>query len=218
MPHTRPFPSKEAELNSYFQLVVAYLILNATRFLISTSKQTALTALLNAWNSVYPDSQNKNTRTKSVVENKDIAKEELIALLRIIFADIPESVLTVEDRNTLNITKKDGTRTPSPIPVTKPICQVDTSRRLEHTISHTDEDGTQGKPAGVRGCQIWYKVGAPAIDPSELSYLTTDTASPFTHQFSGDLAGKNVYYWLRWENTRGEVGPWSDVVMATITA
>lgn len=218
MPSSKPFPSKEADLNVYFQLAIAYLILNGTRLLISAANITALTNLLNSWNDVYPDSQNKNTRTKSIVQNKDIIREKIMDLLRTVYDDIPNSILTVEDRNTLNITKKDYVRSPSPIPVTKPICQVDTSRRLEHTISHTDEDGTQGKPAGVRGCQIWYKVGAPAIDPSELSYLTTDTASPFTHQFSGDLAGKNVYYWLRWENTRGEVGPWSDVVMATITA
>jgi hypothetical protein len=89
--------------------------------------------------------------------------------------------------------------------------------RLEHTISFTDQDGSVAKPDGVRGCQIWFKIGEPAIDPSELSYMTTDTASPFTYQYNGVNAGKTVYYWLRWENTRGETGPWSDVVMATIT-
>jgi len=31
-------------------------------------------------------------------------------------------------------------------------------------------------------------------------------------------AGKTAYYALRWENTRGETGPWSDVVSATILA
>ncbi|MEC4049152.1 hypothetical protein OX284_006900 [Flavobacterium sp. SUN046] len=218
MPNSKPFPSKEADLNTYFQLAIAYLILNSTRLLITANNQADLTALLTTWNIVFPESQNKNTRTKSIVENKDATRENIINLLRTVYADIPASVLTIEDRNTLNITKKDATRTPSPVPTSKPICQVDTSRRLEHTISHTDEDGSQGKPAGVRGCQIWFKIGAPAIDPVELTYLTTDTASPYTHRFAGEFAGKNVYYWLRWENTRGEVGPWSDVVIATVTA
>ncbi|MBC7643248.1 MAG: hypothetical protein H7174_13100 [Flavobacterium sp.] len=137
--------------------------------------------------------------------------------LRSIYADIPASALTVEDRNTLNIAERSTTRTPAPVPTTKPIAQVDTSKRLEHTISFTNEDGSAGKPAGVRGCQIWFKIGDPAIDPNELSYMATDSASPYTYHFSGDNAGKNAYYWLRWENTRGETGPWSDVVMATVT-
>jgi hypothetical protein len=104
-----------------------------------------------------------------------------------------------------------------PVPTTVPIGQVNTSRRLEHTISFTNEDGSSAKPFGVHGCQIWYKIGTPAVDPSELSFMFTDTSSPHIHQFNGEHVGKNVYYWLRWENTRGETGPWSDVVMATIT-
>jgi hypothetical protein len=166
---------------------------------------------------VYPASQNSNTRTKSIVENKDHAKEAIMVTLRTIYADIPASALTVEDRNTLNLQERSTTRTPVAVPSTKPIGQVDTSRRLEHTISFTNEDGSAAKPSGVRGCQIWFKIADPAIDPSELSYMATDTATPYTHQFNGEFAGKNVYYWLRWENTRGEAGPWSDVVMATIT-
>jgi hypothetical protein len=217
MPNSKPFPSKEADLNTYFQAVVAYLILNKVRLLLSAANQALLTAQLTAWNAVYPASQNTNTRTKSIVQNKDIAKDILMSTLRLVYADIPNSVLTVEDRNTLNVAERSTARTPAPVPTTKPIGQIDTSMRLEHTISFTDQDGSTAKPDGVRGCQIWFKIGEPAIDPSELAYMTTDTASPFTYQFNGVNAGKTVYYWLRWENTRGETGPWSDVVMATIT-
>ena len=217
MPNSKPFPSKEADLNIYFQAVVAYLILNKVRLLLSAGNQALLTAQLATWNAVYPASQNTNTRTKSIVENKDIAKENLMGTLRLVYADIPNSALTVEDRNTLNIAERSTSRTPASVPTTKPIGQIDTSMRLEHTISFTDQDGSVAKPDGVRGCQIWFKIGEPAIDPSELSYMTTDTASPFTYQYNGVNAGKAVYYWLRWENTRGETGPWSDVVMATIT-
>lgn len=217
MPNLGPFPSKEADLNLYVQAAVPYLVINKVRLLVSSPNETAATDQLAIWNEIYPVSQNSNTRTKSIVENKDHAKEAIIVTLRTIYADIPASALTVEDRNTLNLQERSTSRTPVAVPSTKPIGQVDTSRRLEHTISFTNEDGSAAKPIGVRGCQIWYKIGEIAIDPSELTYMATDTASPYIHQFNGDNAGKNVYYWLRWENTRGELGPWSDVVMATIT-
>ncbi len=217
MPNSKPFPSKEAELNTYFQAAVPYLIANATRLLISTDNQEKLTDAFNEWNHAFPKSQNSNTRTTTIVKNKDIAKEKLLTIARIIYADVPESVWTTEDRSTLNITEHSTSRTPSPVPTTVPMVKVDTNRRLEHTISFTNEDGTHAKPAGVRGCQIWFKIGEPAIDPSELSFMATDTASPCIHKFAGEDAGKAVYYWLRWENTRGDTGPWSDVIMATIT-
>jgi len=217
MPNSKLFPSKEVELNLYFQAVVSYLVTNAVRLGVSTSNQTTITTRLAVWNSVYSASQNSNTKTKSIVENKDIAKDNLITTLRSIYADIPASSLTVEDRNTLNIAESSATRTPALVPITKPIAQVDTSKRLEYTILFTNEDGTLAKPAGARGCQIWFKIGEPATDPRELSYMATDTASPYTYHFAGDVAGKNEYYWLRWENTRGETGPCSDVVMAIVT-
>ena len=149
--------------------------------------------------------------------NKDNAKENLIVRLRTIYADVPESVWTSEDRVTLNIGDRNASKTPKPVPSTKPIAQINTSQRLEHTISFINEDGTTAKPDGVRGCQIWFKIGEPITDISELSFMATDTASPYVYRFKVEDSNKNVYYWLRWENTRGETGPWGDVIMATIT-
>lgn len=217
MPRNGAFPSKEADLNIYFQTAVAYLITNSVRLLVSAANKTALPTLLTAWNTTYPTTQNPDTRTRTSTDNKNAARDNLMTLLRKIYGDIPESVLTDQDRNTLNLAQRSTTRTAVPVPDTKPIGQVDTSKRLVHTISFTDEDGSAAKPEGVRGCQVWMKIGSPAVDPSELSFVATDTRSPYVNQFDGKDAGKSVYYWLRWENTRGEAGPWSDVVTATIT-
>ena len=68
----------------------------------------------------------------------------------------------------------------------------------------------------MRGCQIWYKIGSPPSDIKEMSYMITASKSPYTHIFEGNDAGKMVYYWMRWENTQGETGPWSDEVSGTI--
>ena len=50
----------------------------------------------------------------------------------------------------------------------------------------------------------------------ELKFVGTDTASPHLIKFNGSDAGKPAYYWLRWVNKRGETGPWSVPVSATI--
>ncbi len=215
-----PFPTKEAELNQYFQIVYTYLNIpaNTARLLLSSGNKTLLYAHYTSWNANFPLSQNPDTATRTIIDNKNMASKNLQALFRVIFNDIPESVLTIQDRNTLNLPARSNKYTATPVPTTKPVGKADTSKRLEHTIAFVDEatPTSRAKPEGVRACQIWVKIGTPAIDPSELSYVASDTATPYVAHFNGADAGKTAHYWLRWENTRGEVGPWSDVIMATI--
>ena len=216
MPRQGPFPSKEAELNNYFQAAFAHIMLNKIRLKISQEDQDQLNILIADWNIKYPLSQNENTRTKVTVKDKDDAKDKLINHLRKIYADIPASILTNQDRINLNLLERDSTRTPPAVPTSKPIVLVSTQNRLEHTIYFAGSEGSNAKPHGARGCQIWFKIGDPVVETSELSYMATPTASPYLYHFNGKDAGKIVHYWLRWENTRGEVGPWSDVITTTI--
>ena len=56
------------------------------------------------------------------------------------------------------------------------------------------------------------------IDPSELTFLATDTRTPYLAAFAGADANKVTHYMLRWESTRDEPGPWSETASATIGA
>jgi len=58
--------------------------------------------------------------------------------------------------------------------------------------------------------------GEPPKEANELIYLATNTSSPYMVLFEGKDAGKVVYYWLRWVNTRGERGPWSNMLSAMV--
>jgi hypothetical protein len=121
----------------------------------------------------------------------------------------------------LGIAIRGLTRGRAPAPATRPVAQIDTGQRLRHTINFTDEltPTRRAKPEGVRGCEIWVKVGDPApSDPSALTFLALHTASPYVAEFDGSDAGKTAHYMLRWQSTRGEHGPWSQTASATIPA
>ncbi len=65
----------------------------------------------------------------------------------------------------------------------------------------------------------WVKVGdPPPTDPSELSFLSVDTRTPYVANFSGADGGQTAHYMLRWVSTGGEKGPWSETASATIGA
>ena len=78
---------------------------------------------------------------------------------------------------------------------------------------------SKAKPAGVQGAEIWYFIGpTPPSDPSQCSFAALDSATPYLLQHDPADAGKSCHYLLRWVNSRGEPGPWSETVTATIGA
>ena len=214
------FSRKEAERNAYYSIACPYLTEanNCTRLGVSATNKKELEDEFAAYNIAYPIALNPDTRTTTAIANKNKADENLQVTLRSIFADIPQSALTVQDRSTLNLPEHNTHHTPVPMPASVPVATIASGNRLEHSIAVCDEHtpNSHAKPYGVRGCQIWEKVGSPAINASELTYVATISKAKFINHFNGADAGKVVYYWARWENTRGETGPWSAVVAATI--
>ena len=96
--------------------------------------------------------------------------------------------------------RADTNPTPVGPPTTAPLATVDTAQRLQHTVHFRDTTTptSKAKPAGVRGCEIWMKIGTPApVDASELVFVTLDTRTPHVVHFDGADAGKVVTYWLR---------------------
>jgi hypothetical protein len=163
---------------------------------------------------------------QSARQAKDDSRDELEGLVRALVRRLQASP-DVDDteREGLGITVRDKVRTADTGDIdTRPIGAVDTSQRLRHEIRFTDESTPtrRAKPKGVMGCEIWVKVadpGAPApTSADELSFVTLDTATPYTAEYDGRDGGKTAHYMLRWVKSNGEKGPWSETVSATITA
>ena len=154
-------------------------------------------------------------------QTKDFDRSSYEEVVRAVVRKIQATAAVTDTaKAAAGITVRDSEPTPSGPPPSAPVGQVDTSQRLQHTVHFADSatPTSKAKPAGVRGCEIWMKVGPPApVDPSELSFVTLDTRTPHTVPFDGADANKTVTYSLRWVSTRGETGPWSAAVSATVT-
>ena len=58
----------------------------------------------------------------------------------------------------------------------------------------------------------------PSADPAEFEFLGLDTRTAYTATYGGTNGGQTAHYMLRWVNTRGEKGPWSETASAMIGA
>jgi hypothetical protein len=131
---------------------------------------------------------------------------------------------TNADRAEMGITVRPPKGTPAQTPSTRPLALVDGGGRLTHTLRLTDESTPtrRARPKGVLGAEVWVKLvdpGTPApTDPALLSFLTMATKPSVIAEYRAANGGKTAVYMLRWVNTRGEKGPWSDITTATVAA
>lgn len=160
--------------------------------------------------------------SEAASQTKTSDKSSLISIIREDTKVIQANPsVTNAQKAELGVTVPKETKTAAPVPTTRPIADIDNKQRLQHIIHFFDEGSvkSKAKPEGVRGCEIWCKIGGePPLDENETKYLATDTKTPYIAHFDGADGGKTAHYMLRWVNTRNEPGPWSETISVTISA
>ena len=212
-------PHGDDEFNAWQANFVTYANANLANLGLTILDLTSIFSAQAAWTPSLTAHVAAQANAQSARATKDANRTALEVLIRALVRRLQASPSVSDaEREALGITVPDlGAATPT----TRPLCQVDASQRLRHTIDFADENTPtrKAKPAGVMGAEIWVKIGpTPPVDPGELTFLAVDTRSPYTADFDGADGGKQAHYMLRWVNTRGETGPWSETATATIGA
>ncbi|MDR0606761.1 MAG: hypothetical protein LBG80_21020, partial [Bacteroidales bacterium] len=75
----------------------------------------------------------------------------------------------------------------------------------------------KAKPYGCNGAVIAYAIlDNPPRNQEELTHTVLATKTPYTMEFKEQERGKTVYIALRWQNTKGQLGPWSEIISTII--
>jgi hypothetical protein len=103
-------------------------------------------------------------------------------------------------------------------PVTVPKAEIDRSiiRRL---VVHYRDKGSDKwvKPDHMHGIEFrWAVLDRSPAGIDDLVHIAFDTATPYTFDFDESQRGKACYFAMRWENTSGIKGPWSEIYSAII--
>jgi hypothetical protein len=213
-------PPGDADFNTWQLNFITSANANLAALGLVAADMTPLTTGAAAWTAAYTANVTAQAAAMSAREAKDAARKPLEVALRALAARLQASpTVTDARRAALGITVRAKGKQPAGVPTSRPVATVDTSQRLQHSIQFADEasPNKRAKPAGVMGAEIWVKVGdAAPLDVSECQFLALDTATPYVAHYPGTQAGKKAHYLLRWMNTRGAQGPWSETVSATI--
>ena len=215
-------PGADAAFDTWQANFMSVVGANPTAYGLVASDLVPASALQLTWAAAYPAHITAQAAAQAARQTKDAARTGYEPLIRGLAKRIqaqPPAIVTDAERAAAGLTVPDSNPTPVGPPTTAPTATIDTAQRLQHTVHFRDSTtpNSKAKPAGVRGCEIWMKIGTPPpADPSELSFVTLDSRTPNVVHFDGADAGKVVTYWLRWVSTRDEKGPWSAAVAATV--
>lgn len=198
---------------------INYFTAHATDLGFDAGTVAYLTSLWTPYTDAYGNLAPLENAYRAGVGVFDTAEAAYTTEVRALVAQIQVNPnITDEQRTAAGLPVRSTTRTAVGVPTTRPVAEVDTSQRLQHTISFRNEGATsKAKPEGVRGCEIWCVIGPAPASVADARYLATDTATPYLATFDAADAGKSVHYFCRWVNTRNQPGPWSETVTATIS-
>lgn len=223
------FPTQDSKFNEYLNGVVPLLTTDATRLGVSAARVTELGTRKSAWDTIYPLASNDSTSTKVNVAEKNTQRDGFIAFLRLIYKDIPQSVLTENDRTVLHLYERDP--------------HTARTRILDRPVMSLTPQGGGTVQVKARGLEDGNRASMhPMADVLELAYLIIDPLNdpdgqraphtpedcPSTKMFSkasfvlalGTSApGKRLYLFARWGNTSNPdlSGPWCNLLTQMLT-
>ncbi|MDR0694670.1 MAG: hypothetical protein LBF81_05165, partial [Prevotellaceae bacterium] len=159
--------------------------------------------------------EDPETRTKATVKTKQAIRKEFETELRKFCKPyLTYNPAVTADRENFGLPVHKTTRTPVPVATMPPDYELELSVPGRITFHFFEKGGkhAEAKPFGQHGAEIgWSLGGERPARWQDLSHSSFDTHSPLTLSFENDQRGQPLYFALRWENTRGEKGPWSEI-------
>jgi hypothetical protein len=164
---------------------------------------------------------NPATSTRLVLDDLKDAESEFFPIYRTFYATVKPSPLVS------NAFLEDMGMPPrpsgghSPHPVDKFFISVNAvpmGNRVVRVTFENRDTGSSVVPEFLTGAVVYYMVSdTPVSDQNMLAFSKLATRSPLKLTFDPSLRGQTVYFAARWQNRRGEVGPWSEIVSVVIS-
>jgi hypothetical protein len=215
-------PAKLADFRLFSDHFVELISQKAPAWGIPDPAKAKLTAGHTAWTGAQDEADNPDTRTSIAVEKARRLRREDTANIRWMVNTFinpnASGGITAEDRLDLGLHVKDAGPSHHPPPASRPDTDVEPSGKYQHTVIALDSGTSKKeKPADAYGVRYaWQLGGGPPAGPGDLP--KSKFSRKITEKFLWDPSdqGKPVYYATAYENSKGEIGPWSAVVSTIV--
>jgi hypothetical protein len=220
MPSKDYIPRKDEDFDILQTNVYTTSSNNASKWSIASTQFSLLSTPRQRWTTAYAAYKNPITRTPGITQEKSDARSAYEPVLRLfIQGQLTHNALVTDgDLRSMGLPVYDRTPTEAKVPDTRPELEVMFPQIMQHSLKVRDSESKgSGKPPHVMGYEIWRRIGGetnPTYD--DMQFVGLATRSPHVLVYTSVERKQTIWYALRWVNTRGEVGPWSEIVSATV--
>jgi hypothetical protein len=212
-------PTNDEKFLVWTQNLHAYALAHAETMKIETTVIMAWLPLLDAYTDALTKAMDP-TRGKVDVLRKNQDKAALKTAVRnFIKAYITYNpAVTDVDRESMETPIHDNIRTPVPPPTTVPELDLGTATIRQVDVRFRDQASEHwAKPKGVHGIELrWGLLDTPPTSVEDLHNSAFDTKTPYHFTFDESTRGQALYICPRWENSKGDKGPWGEIVKAIV--
>ena len=219
MSNSRSIPPKDVDFNRWQHIFASAIEINRIPWQLDINwLENRFDPARDTWNNIWAVFENPQLRTSLVIAEKNDHRKVYEGLLSKLVSNLKvNTLLTDKDRRAAGIIINDTKPTAVAVPTTFPVASIDTSMKRRITVHFRDSEREKaGKPYGIHGAEIKWVIADNEPKVSELINSSFDTRTPYTLEFDDDQRAKTIWMCLRWENTRGEKGPWGDMVKSVI--
>jgi hypothetical protein len=177
------------------------------------TKLSAFTLALNNWRN---PAERTPMKTFLLEETEKAFREVYRQLYTGLMKNSP--LVTDEDLLAMGLpTRHGGGGVPTPVAKTYPWTKVEMPLIRRLSVDYGGAEASHAKPAGQHGMELVSVISdTKPASVDELTHSHFDTRTPMVLEFTEEERGKTFWYAVRWENTRGEKGPWSEIMSAII--
>ncbi|MDR2627751.1 MAG: hypothetical protein LBC40_06930 [Dysgonamonadaceae bacterium] len=173
----------------------------------------------NRWDEAYTVYKPVNTRTPLITFEKNESRKAYEPTLRRLIDILQSNVIVTDDeRKAMGIYIAPHHSSHNPIPADMVAFEVDSSViRCLKIKYYRAGSKSRGKSHTDHGAEMRYAIlDHPPTSIDELVHSAFSTRSPFVMEFDESQRGKIFYFCIRWENTTGEKGEFSEIGSAYI--
>ncbi|MDR3276537.1 MAG: hypothetical protein LBT11_04925 [Treponema sp.] len=215
-------PAKLAEYRSFSDHFVSLVVQNADLWGIPEPAATRLSSGHTAWTAVQDEADNPETRTSLVVKKARRLRGEDRANIRWMVKTYinpnANGAISPENRLDLGLWTKDGTISHHPAPESRPDTDVVPTGKYQHTVTALDSaTRKKEKPADAYGLRFAWQLGGEApASPAKLPNSKFSRRVQMKFSWDPSDHSKPVHYATAYENSKGDVGPWSAIVSTVV--
>ena len=213
-------PTTDAALDAFAINMDTLITATPTAYGLVAGQATTFDTASDDFTAKLATATNPSTRTSVTVAAKNVSRAALKALIQNYMAIIQGyPSITNGLLAGLGFTVRQTVPTPIGPPTSAPVVTIQSSSSYALNGRFSDENtpDLRARPFGAIGAQIYTKVGGTApTGPEQCTFKQFQTRQPMALQFTGPDAGETCWVFARWQNRRGEAGPWSAVAQFVI--